>query len=63
MPILLALNGVISAIDALIPIIDEMVKKGELSPEQQADVRAKYDAHIASTKERFAQSHWQVVPD
>ena len=55
-----ALNAAFLLIDALLPQLNELVRKGEVSVEQQAAVRAQYDSLKNKAEGQFSGAHWQA---
>jgi hypothetical protein len=58
-----SVNAALALLQNLLPLLDGMVDRGEISVEQQARVRAKYDSLKNQTDGQFQGPHWQVEPD
>lgn len=59
MPELLALNAALALIENLLPIIAAKVAAGEITPEQQAEVRRKYLALKTQADAAFTGPEWE----
>jgi hypothetical protein len=46
-------------VDALLPTLTELVRKGEVTVEQQAAVRAQYESLKAKADGQFSGAHWE----
>lgn len=57
--ILLALNAAFALIEELIPLIEEKVKTGELSVEEQQKAREAYDSLRARRDALFSGPGWK----
>jgi len=45
------------------PVIDQMAQRGEITPAQQAEVKAKAESLKNQTEGQFSGPHWQIDPD
>jgi hypothetical protein len=55
---LIAIQAALKLVDALLPTLTELVRKGELTVEQQAAVRAQYESLKAKADGQFTGTHW-----
>ena len=59
------INAAIAALELaenLLPTISDLVKSGEVSIEDQAKVRAKFESLRDKTGGQFEGDHWKVQP-
>lgn len=56
------INGGMKLAEDLLPLLDGMVSRGEITAEQQAQVRAKYESLKAKADGQFQGAHWQIEP-
>lgn len=56
----LALNAALALAEKLIPIIAARVQDGDITPEQQAAIRERYDALRAKGDAAFTGPEWQI---
>jgi hypothetical protein len=61
--ILTVVNGSIKLVEQLLPVINGMASRGEISAEQQAELRAKYESLKAKADGQFQGDHWQIDPE
>lgn len=57
-----AASAAIDLVQRLLPIIDQMVKRGEVSAELQAEVRAKAESLKTQSEGQFSGPHWKIDP-
>jgi len=57
---ILAANAALLLVEKLLPLIEQKVKSGEISAEDQAMFRARYQAMRAKGDANFAEVHWQI---
>lgn len=55
----LALNAALALAETLFPIIEQKVKSGEITPEEQQSAREKYLAQRAQADALFQAEHWK----
>lgn len=55
-------NAAMSLIENLLPQIQQFVQKGEVTAEQQAEIKARYESLKARADGQFSGPEWQVVP-
>ena len=58
--ILAATNAALSLAEQLLPLIDQLSAKGEVSAEQQAELLAKYNSLKTQADGQFSGPAWQV---
>lgn len=56
-------NSAFDLLERILPVIDGMVQRGEISAAQQAEVRAKAESLRNKTNGQFSGPHWQIDPD
>jgi hypothetical protein len=54
------INSALGLVEALLPKIQEMARKGEISAEQQRELRARYDSLKAKADGQFTGPEWQI---
>lgn len=57
--ILAALNGALSLSSVLLPMIEQFKQEGTITPEQQAELIAKYNSLRAQADGQFSGPAWQ----
>jgi hypothetical protein len=62
MELILALNAALALAEKLIPIIQERIRAGEISPEVQTQARERYLALRAQADAAFSGPEWEVNP-
>lgn len=55
-----AVNAILALLEVLIPRITDLAKAGQITAEQQATVKAKYDALVAAGNAAFTGPEWDV---
>jgi len=60
--VIAVINGSMSLVKSLLPVIDQMVQSGEITPAQQAEARAAYESLKAQADGQFQGPHWQIDP-
>lgn len=60
--ILATANAALSLLEQLLPLIDGLAAKGEVTPEQQAELLAKYNSLKTQADGQFTGTAWQVEP-
>ncbi len=58
----LAVNAALLLVEKLLPLIEAQVKAGQITPEDQALLRGRYESLKAKGDAAFAAPHWQVNP-
>ena len=62
MELILALNAALALAEKLMPIIQERMKAGEITPLVQAQARERYLALRAQADAAFTGPEWEVEP-
>jgi len=60
MPEIIALNAALTLAETLIPRVADLFRRGEITPEQQAELRARYVALRDATAEQFTGPEWKI---
>ena len=55
-----AVNAALALVDALMPALKDAFQRGEISAEQQAATRAKYESLRDKLDGQFAGDHWKI---
>lgn len=58
--IIAAINGAVQLIAALTPLIEQARLKGEISVEQQAELKAAFDSLRSAAGGQFSGPEWQA---
>jgi hypothetical protein len=58
-----AVSAALSLVESLIPKIAEWTKQGDISPEQQAELLAKYNSLRSRADGQFTGPEWEVRKD
>ena len=58
--ILAAVNAALDITTRLLPLIDQLAAKGEVTPEQQAELLARYNSLKTQADGQFTGPAWQV---
>jgi hypothetical protein len=58
-----SINASLALLQNLLPLLDGMVERGEITVEQQNKVRAAYNSLRNQSDGQFQGPHWQVEPD
>lgn len=58
--ILAATNAALSLAEKLLPLIDQLAAKGEVTPEQQAELLARYNSLKTQADGQFTGPAWQL---
>lgn len=60
--IIAAANGGIQLVEALLPLIQQLAQKGDISVDQQAQLLARYNSLKAKADGQFSGPEWQITP-
>jgi len=55
-------SSALDLLQRLMPVIDGMVQRGEITPAQQAEVKAKAESLKNQTEGQFSGPHWKIDP-
>lgn len=56
-------NALLTALEALVPKIQELFKSGNVTKEEQQQVRDRYNALRAAGDSAFTGPEWEIEPD
>lgn len=58
--ILAVINGSLALTESLLPVLDQLVKSGQITAEQQAVILAKYNSLKARADGQFSGPQWAI---
>jgi hypothetical protein len=61
--IITVVSSSMKLVEKLLPVIDDLFQSGQITAEQQQQVRSQYESLKTQSEGQFSQPHWQIEPD
>lgn len=61
--IVLLTNAALALLERSLPVVDELMKEGHVTPAEQSELLARFESLKTKADGQFSAPHWQIEPN